>query len=122
MKTKIAMVKVLLVAGSVALLAAVLIPNFLKAREAAKRKTCLNNLMIVQGAKESWALENMKADVDVATWSDLTAYLKGGMKLVCPAGGLYSIRSVTNWVTCSVSGHLLTNRLPIKVYGLQGGR
>jgi hypothetical protein len=47
------------------LLAAIAIPNFVKARDAAQNNMCVNNLRLIQSAKEQWALENKKADTDV---------------------------------------------------------
>src|SRR4030095_1803587 len=46
----------------VALLAAVAIPNFVKARSAAQRNSCISNLRAIDGAKANWALENKKTN------------------------------------------------------------
>lgn len=41
----------------IGLLAAIAIPNFVKAREAAQRNACILNLRSLEGAKATWALE-----------------------------------------------------------------
>ena len=87
-------------------LAAIAVPNFVKARDTAQKTACLNNLRQIDGAKAQWALENKKGATDVPTWTDLKPYLKKG-KLTCPAGGTYRINSVSMPPTCSHPGHTL---------------
>jgi len=73
------LVEIMIVVAIIGLLAAIAIPNFVKARENAQLNSIFNNLRILEGAKDQWALENKKgtgdAVADVTTVSD---YLKGG--------------------------------------------
>ena len=73
------LVEIMIVVAIIGLLAAIAIPNFVKARENAQLNSILNNLRIIEGAKDQWALENKKGTGDtvdsVVTISD---YLKGG--------------------------------------------
>jgi competence protein ComGC len=107
---------VLLVIGGLAvvmipvigLLAAIAIPNFIKAREASQRSACVANLRMIHGAKETWAVEFKKKSGDRPTDTDLFGpglYLKE--KPACPAGGEYNLNDVEAKATCSIPGHEL---------------
>ena len=51
----------------------------MKARENAQLNSIFNNLRILEGAKDQWALENKKGTGDaVAAVSTVSDYLKGG--------------------------------------------
>lgn len=89
------------------LLAAIAIPNFVKARGVAQRNTCINNLRMIDGAKQTWALENNKTASDVPSWSDLRPYLGRRGNPKCPQGGEYVIGSVGEKPRCSIPGHEL---------------
>jgi competence protein ComGC len=90
----------------IGLLAAIAVPNFVKAREAAQRNACVANLRQIQGAKDTWALEHKKVESDKPTEADLfgpSAYIRETP--ICPAGGVYSINHVGSKPTCSIPGH-----------------
>ena len=91
------------------LMVAIAIPNFVKARNSAMMNACINNLRQIDSAKREWALEKRKDPTDAPTAKDLDAYLKsGGVGIMtCPAGGTYTINSVGEKPTCSISGHRL---------------
>lgn len=73
------LVEIMIVVAIIGLLAAIAIPNFVKARENAQLNSIFNNLRILEGAKDQWALENKKGTGDaVANVSTLSDYLKGG--------------------------------------------
>ena len=73
------LVEIMIVVAIIGLLAAIAIPNFVKARENAQLNSIFNNLRILEGSKDQWALENKKGTGDaVATVSVLSDYLKGG--------------------------------------------
>lgn len=90
------------------MLAAIAIPNFVKARQTSMQNACINNLRMIQAAKTEWALENSKPDSAVPTENDLTPYFQDHQMPHCPAGGIYAIGAVTNPPTCSVPGHTLS--------------
>jgi competence protein ComGC len=89
------------------LMMAIAIPNFVKARDTAQMNACINNLRMIDAAKNEWALENNKKSTDTPSQSDLAHYLKNGQFPTCPKGGTYTIGSVGEAPTCSVSGHKL---------------
>ncbi|MGH7941565.1 MAG: hypothetical protein ACREFR_10900 [Limisphaerales bacterium] len=86
-------------------LAAIAVPNFVKARETAQRNACINNLRMIEGAKREWALENSKTNGAIPTKQDLIPFI--GRWPVCPSGGTYSINPVGKPPTCSIPGHKL---------------
>ena len=89
-------------------LAAIAIPNFVKARNTAQMNACINNLRMIDGAKRSWALENKKELGSMPTDAELSPYLKYGFgALKCPAGGNYTINPTDQLPTCSVPNHRL---------------
>jgi len=75
--------------------------------ETQERNACIANLRLIYAAKQAWALDKSKTDSDLPTEQDLLPYLKGGVFPVCPSGGVYSIGSVGQPPTCSISGHVL---------------
>ncbi len=87
------------------LLAAIAIPNFVKARTTAQMNACISNLSQLDGAKHSWALDNKTLETAVPTAQDLAPFLKA--KLECPAGGVYTINPVGEKPTCSIPTHRL---------------
>ena len=96
----------------IAMMAAIAIPNFVKARDTAMRNGCINNLRQIDSAKQQWALENGKDEGATPTASDLDKYINVGFaNLKCLKGGTYSINPVGETPSCSVDGHELP-RLP----------
>lgn len=91
----------------IGLLAAIAIPNFVRARETAQMNACINNLRQIDGAKQQWALENKMEMTNTPTASQLEGYLHDGQLPVCPAGGTYTIHTVGEDPTCSVPKHRL---------------
>ncbi len=69
--------------------------------------TCINNLRQIDGAMQQWALENKKDAKAIPAANDIAPYLRGQAVPQCPAGGVYTIRSVAEPPTCSISGHVL---------------
>jgi hypothetical protein len=87
------------------LIAAIAVPNFVKARSTSQMNACINNLRQLDAAKNQWALENHKSTDAVPTIIDLEPYLKKWPK--CPAGGAYIIGAVSVSPKCTVPGHTL---------------
>lgn len=75
----------MIVVAIIGLLAAIAIPNFVRARTTAQMNACINNLRQIDGAVQQWALEQKKASTDSPVESDVTPYLKNAV--ICPAGG-----------------------------------
>ena len=92
-----------------AMLAAIAIPNFVKARETAQRNACINNLRQLDAAENQWALENNKKTGDACAEADLKPFIRlvGGQLPKCPAGGTYTIGPVGETPRCSIPNHVL---------------
>jgi len=87
------------------LMAAVAIPNFVKARNAAQFQACKMNREAIQDAKELWAKDNAKPDDAVPADEDLFGAGKTlNEKPQCPAGGTFSLNAVKEVPSCSVHG------------------
>jgi competence protein ComGC len=97
----------LFVVALAGLLAAIAIPNFVKARDTAQTNMCINNLRQIDAAKQEWALENNKKGTDTPTQADVAHYLKNSQFPVCPAKGTYTIGPVDEPPTCSIPNHKL---------------
>ena len=95
----------MIVVGIIGLLAAIAVPNFLQARNAARSSTCVNNLRLIDAAKEQYALENGVA-VGVATTSaNCTPYLKAGAFPTCPGtSAAYTTNPIATLPVCALSG------------------
>ena len=96
------LVEIMIVVAIIGLLAAIAIPNFVKARTASQRNACIANMKQIDGVKATWGLENKKATSDTPAAADLygaTLYIRDEPK--CPAGGTYTIGSLGTKVTCS---------------------
>lgn len=90
------------------MMAAIAIPNFVKARDTAQKNQCINNLRVIDGAKNQWALENNKTAEDTPTAQDLDKYIpKGFNSLHCAKGGTYTIGKAGEPPTCSIPEHKL---------------
>ena len=79
-KAAFTLVEIMIVVAIIGLLAAIAIPNFVKARENAQLNSILNNLRIIEGAKDQWALENKKGTGDTADWTTTTTGIGGYLK------------------------------------------
>jgi prepilin-type N-terminal cleavage/methylation domain-containing protein len=107
------LVEIMIVVAIIGLLAAIAIPNFVRARTTAQMNACINNLRQIDGAVQQWALEQKKDSGATPVESDITPYLKNSV--VCPAGGStfadsYTLRTVAEQPLCQrVSS---THRLP----------
>ena len=98
------LVEIMIVVAIIGLLAAIAVPNFAQARTNARRSTCINNLRLIDAAKEQYALENNKDATTTPAAGDVTPYLKGGAMPTCSAAGAYTIQAIGTKPTCSKSG------------------
>jgi len=91
----------------VGLLSAIAIPSFVKARATARGNACINNLRMLDAAKEQWALAKRRQEGDEPVESEALEYVKGASMPICPQGGSYTLNVIGKDPTCSQPGHAL---------------
>jgi prepilin-type N-terminal cleavage/methylation domain-containing protein len=79
------LVEIMIVVAIIGLLAAIAIPNFVKARTTSQMNACINNLRLIDSSKQQWALEQRKQNTDTPQGSDLQPYLGRGTAGELPA-------------------------------------
>ncbi len=110
-KAGFTLVEIMIVVAIIALLAAIAIPNFVKARTASQRSACIANLKQMGGAKATWSMEQKKTNTDTPQDSEIygaTLYIR--QKPECPGGGVYTIGQVDANPVCTLGasdGHTL---------------
>jgi Tfp pilus assembly protein PilE len=91
--------------ATMGVLAAIAIPNFVKARECSQRNVCMSNLRMLEASKEQPALERGGGSPGT---HEAVAF--AGRDLRCPNGGSYTVSGIGAEPACSVHGTLSAPR------------
>ena len=80
------LVEIMIVVAIIGLLAAIAIPNFVRARTTSQTNTCIDNLRMIDAAKQQWALEKGQVGTALPQGSDIQPYLGRGSGVlpICP--------------------------------------
>lgn len=87
-------------------LAAIVVPNVVKARGTECKNACVNLLRQIDGAKEQWALEMKLPEGTPADANAIAQYIKGGWP-ACPGGGVLTAGAIGAPPLCTLPGHSL---------------
>ena len=99
------LVEIMIVMAIIGLLAAIAVPNFIQARNSARSATCINNLRLIDSAKEQYAIENNIANGSGTTSTDCTPYLKNNAFPTCPGTSTaYTTNNIGTFPACALSG------------------
>jgi prepilin-type N-terminal cleavage/methylation domain-containing protein len=75
------LVEIMIVVAIIALLAAIAVPGFLRARKRSQASRIINDLRLIDSAVDQYAIENNKSSGTVLAVADWTNYLKKGTNL-----------------------------------------
>ena len=75
------LVEIMIVVAIIALLAAIAVPNFLRARKRSQATRILEDLRMIDSAIDQYAIETNKTSGNAVSWSDVQSYLKQGTQL-----------------------------------------
>ena len=114
--TGFTLVEIMIVVAIIGLLAAIAIPNFLRARSTSQMNACINNLRQIDSAKQQWALEYGKTSTASPSSTALMPFLGRGsggsvQSVVCPLAGpggtfaqSYTIGNMSTTPLCIIGG------------------
>ena len=75
------LVEIMIVVAIIALLAAIAVPGFLRARKRSQASRIINDLRLIDSAVDQYAIETNKSSGNTVNTTDWTNYLKAGTNL-----------------------------------------
>lgn len=105
-KNGFTLVEIMIVVLIIGLLAAIAVPGFARARADARSKTCINNLRLIEAAKDQAAmalgLEEAAGEGDFIGEPEYLEQFKGDTQPSCPiASASYTVGAIGATPTCS---------------------
>jgi prepilin-type N-terminal cleavage/methylation domain-containing protein len=97
------LVEIMIVVAIIGLLAAVAIPNLLRAKKESQITGCRQNLGTIKAAIIQYGFD--KSDDHEVSMDDIVKYMNHPPK--CPSGGEYEVSTVREDPTCTIEGHTL---------------
>jgi prepilin-type N-terminal cleavage/methylation domain-containing protein len=92
------LVEIMIVVAIIALLASIAVPGFLRARKRSQASRIINDLRLIDGAIDMYAIESNKATGATVAVTDWTKYIKSGTNLYLTGkdilGNLYGSQTV----------------------------
>jgi len=100
------LVEIMIVVLIIGILLAIAVPNFLKARDTSRTKSCIANLTEIQAAKQQWAMDKQQGSGAVPANGDIfgtSAYVRS--QPTEPAtGAAYTLNAVDTAQACPSIG------------------
>jgi len=98
------LIEIMIVVLIIGILLAIAVPNFVRARETSRAKSCVSNMKQIDSAKEQWAMDTKAGDGDAGP--AMTAIAGSGLYIKatpdCPSGGTYTINVIGTDPTCDI--------------------
>lgn len=105
------LVEIMIVVAIIALLAAIAIPSFLKSRTESRKSACINNLRLLDHAKQMWATSTGAYETATPDTTAIDKYLKNGTP-TCPSGGTYAYGNMSTLPSCTLAASPNLHTLP----------
>lgn len=108
------LIEIMIVVLIIGILLAIAVPNFINARESARKRSCTGNLRRIEWAKDAYLMQEKLPATTTPTPADL--YGDGKFILstpVCPGSGSYTIGDGFTSPTCDYLGgnaHLISGQ------------
>ena len=106
------LVELMIVVAIIGLLAAIAVPNYVKARENSQKNSCLSNLKQIEAAVSTWGIESNRKTGDPIVGAQLFGpnnYIR--VEPTCPTGPVYTLANIGDnpQVACptGIAGHAL---------------
>jgi len=106
------LVEIMIVVAIIALLAAIALPNFLRARKRSQASTVINDLRIIDAAMDQYAIDTGKQAGFNPTFADVQNYLKtdtllysSGSDILGDSYGPYTVDSITQVPTSAFNAY-----------------
>lgn len=113
------LIEIMIVVLIIGILLAIAVPNFMKARQTSRAKSCIANLKQIEAAKEQWAMDNNAGASATVAWTDLKGtdkYIKSpnSNAMTCPGDSTkeYVIGDMATDPTCANTGQTPPHVLP----------
>ena len=90
-RTGFTLVEIMIVVAIIALLAAIAVPGFLRARKRSQASKVLNDLRMIDSAVDQYAIETNRSTGNSVAVQDWTNYLKKGSVLYNTGADLFSV-------------------------------
>ncbi len=104
------LVEIMIVVAIIAILAAIAIPQLIESRKMSNLNKCMNNLKVIDYAKEQYGLNQGYTSGQTMGVADLAAgiaFVKGGaLAVVCPRSGTLTYNIIGTAPTCTYHGSI----------------